>query len=57
VKTFRCGDVVPGCTGVFTGTQEQIDEAVGAHAQDVHGMTEIGPDLLSAVHAHTHRSA
>jgi len=57
MKTVRCGDVVPSCTGVFSGTQEQIDAAVGVHARDDHGMSEVGPELLDAVHAHTHASA
>ncbi|MHA3947947.1 DUF1059 domain-containing protein [Cellulomonas bogoriensis] len=49
MKTFRCGDLVPGCTQTFRGTPEEILTGVGGHARADHGMTEIGPDLVAAV--------
>jgi predicted small metal-binding protein len=52
MKRFRCGDVVPGCDAEFTGHEDEILAAVGAHAHDVHGMTEVGPELVQAVRSH-----
>jgi predicted small metal-binding protein len=49
MKRFRCGDVVPGCDAEFTGHEDEILAAVGAHARSAHGMTEVGPDLVAAV--------
>ncbi|MGA9747138.1 MAG: DUF1059 domain-containing protein [Nocardioides sp.] len=52
VKRFRCGDVVPGCERRFTGTEDEILRLVAAHARDDHGLTVVGPELVSAVRAH-----
>jgi predicted small metal-binding protein len=54
VKTFRCGDVVPGCDAAFSGTDADIEAAVADHARASHGLTEIPPELVSAVRANTH---
>ena len=51
MKTFRCGDVVPGCGSVFTGTDNEIETAVADHAASSHGLTELTPELVSAVRA------
>jgi predicted small metal-binding protein len=52
VKTFACGDVVPGCSHSFTAPDEGgIFGLVAAHAVADHGLHEITPDLVAAVHA------
>ena len=45
MKSFACGDVVPGCTRTFTGTEQQILTAVAEHAGADHGLTSV-PDAL-----------
>ncbi|MBO1750704.1 DUF1059 domain-containing protein [Actinotalea sp. BY-33] len=52
MKTFRCGDVVPGCTATFHGADDEILGAVGRHATADHGITTITPELVSAVREH-----
>lgn len=49
MKSFRCGDVVPGCTARFTGTEETILADVGSHAVRDHGLTEVSDELVAAV--------
>lgn len=49
MKRFRCGDVVPGCTATFSGTQEEILQQVAQHARDDHGITDVTPELVGAV--------
>ena len=49
LKTFRCGDVVPGCDEVFRGTEAQILALAGAHAARDHGVDPTDPALLAAV--------
>ena len=50
MKQFSCGDVVPGCKAVFSGTtEEQILSAVAAHAQRDHGMFQIPEGLVAQV--------
>ena len=49
MKKFRCGDLMPGCTAQFSGTEEDILAAVGAHAHRDHGLTEVSPELVDAV--------
>lgn len=49
MKQFSCGDVVPGCGRRFQGSEGQILSAVGAHARDEHGLTEIPASLVAAV--------
>lgn len=50
MKSFACGDVVPGCTARW---EEPSDEAVLArvadHAATVHGLVDIPDELVSAV--------
>ena len=54
-KTTRhiaCTHVVPGCG--FTAnaeTEEALIEQVVAHAKEVHGITEVTPDLAEKVKA------
>ena len=45
MKQFACGDVVPGCTRTFRGSEPEILSAVAQHAQHDHGLTSV-PDAL-----------
>jgi predicted small metal-binding protein len=49
VKNFRCGDVVPGCTRTFTGTEEDILAQVARHARVDHGLVEVSAELREQV--------
>ncbi|MEJ5915292.1 DUF1059 domain-containing protein [Pseudokineococcus sp. 1T1Z-3] len=50
MKQFACGDVVPGCRKTFSASSEdEILGAVGAHAQDDHGLAEVPPELVEQV--------
>ena len=49
LKSFRCGDVVPGCQEVFRGTVAAIIALAGAHAARDHGVDPTDPALLAAV--------
>jgi predicted small metal-binding protein len=49
VKSFRCGDVVPGCSRSFTGSQDEVLLAVRAHARADHGLDEVPASVLDAV--------
>lgn len=53
MKTFACGDVIPGCGARFTATDEGgISAQVAGHAAADHGVTDITPELVQAVRAH-----
>lgn len=49
MKKFRCGDVVPGCTRDFTGTEEHILAEVAQHARRDHGLAEVPAELVEQV--------
>ncbi len=49
MKNFRCGDVVPGCTRAFTGTEEDILTQVALHASADHGLAEVPAALVVQV--------
>lgn len=51
MKHFRCGDVVPGCSAVFTGTEGQILSEIEVHARGVHGMASVPEHLVADVRA------
>ena len=52
VKTFACGDVVPGCEARWVcSTDDEILFQVSAHAAAEHGMSEVSPELVDAVRA------
>jgi len=52
MKTFACGDVVPGCTSTFTGPDDDAVLAqVAAHAHADHGLTTVPPELVEQVRA------
>ncbi|HEV7187175.1 MAG TPA: DUF1059 domain-containing protein [Blastococcus sp.] len=50
MKTFACGDVIPGCSGRTSAADEDgIFAWVTAHAAEVHGVTDVTPELVQAV--------
>lgn len=49
-KVLRCGDLVKGCDFEARGTEEEILQKAGPHAQQAHGMS-VTPDLVAAVRA------
>jgi predicted small metal-binding protein len=52
MKQFACGSVVPGCTAVFMAEEEDdILRQVAEHARADHGITDVSPELVSAVRA------
>lgn len=52
MKRFNCGDVVPGCETTFVAADEgEILVAVGQHAHDDPGLTEVPDELVAQVRA------
>lgn len=50
MKSFTCGDVVPGCDARFVcSTDDEILFQVAQHAADAHGMTNIPANVIDAV--------
>ena len=49
MKQFACGDVVPGCSRTFRGSEDEILSAVAAHAHDDHGITDVPASLVAQV--------
>lgn len=54
MKSFACGDVVPGCDARWTvGSEDELLVGVRDHAAAVHGLPDLPPAVIAAVHAHT----
>lgn len=50
MKSFACGDVVPGCESRWVcSTEDEILALVGAHAVTAHGLNEVSAELGAAV--------
>lgn len=50
MKSFACGDVVPGCDARFVCSDEdEILVQVAAHAASAHGLPEAPPSLVAHV--------
>jgi predicted small metal-binding protein len=50
VKSFACGDVVPGCEARWVcSSEDEILVNVASHAREAHGLTQITDDLEQAV--------
>lgn len=50
--TLSCGDSMPGCSARFEeDSRELILEQVSVHAREVHGVTEVTPEMLEAIGA------
>jgi predicted small metal-binding protein len=57
MKTFACGDVIPGCGARFSAADDDaILGQVAGHAAADHGVTDITPELVQAVRSHIHRA-
>ncbi len=53
MKTFACGDVIPGCGARFSAADvDSIFAQVAGHAAADHGVTDITPELVQAVRTH-----
>jgi len=51
-KRIACGDVVPGCKMVLTApTKDELVKKVVAHAAEVHGITDVSPEVAASVNA------
>jgi predicted small metal-binding protein len=51
-KVVRCRDVGFDCDGVIRAkTEEEALAQAAAHAQEVHGLQEITPEVVAAVRA------
>jgi predicted small metal-binding protein len=52
MKSFSCGDVVPGCDASWVcDTDDDILVAVAQHAAGAHGLTSVPPELVAKVRA------
>ena len=52
MKSFACGDVVPGCDARWVcSSDEEILYRVAEHARSAHGLTEVSPELVGSVRA------
>lgn len=50
--TLSCGDAVPGCSARFEDdSRDRIMEQVVAHARNDHGVTDVTPEMRSAIDA------
>ncbi|MEC5182092.1 DUF1059 domain-containing protein [Arthrobacter sp. CG_A4] len=51
MKSFACGDVVPGCDARWVcSTDDEILVNVAAHAAAAHGLAELPASLVQSVH-------
>lgn len=51
MKSFACGDVVPGCEARWVcSSEDEILVNVAAHAAATHGLVELPPELVQSVH-------
>ena len=52
MKTFACGDVVPGCDATWVcSTEDDILARVAGHATADHGLVVVPAELVAAVRA------
>ena len=50
MKSFACGDVVPGCMATWLcSSEDELMAAVALHAHQEHGMTEIPAEVVEQV--------
>lgn len=50
MKSFACGDVVPGCDATWVcDTEDDVLHAVATHARADHGLIEVSATLAAAV--------
>jgi predicted small metal-binding protein len=49
---LSCGDAVPGCSARFEDeSRDRILEQVTVHAREDHGVTDMTPEMLTAIGA------
>ncbi|BBE23600.1 hypothetical protein MN0502_24830 [Arthrobacter sp. MN05-02] len=54
MKSFACGDVVPGCDARWVcASDDDVLASVRDHAATAHGLTDLPPGVVEAVRAHT----
>jgi predicted small metal-binding protein len=52
MKSFACGDVVPGCDARWVrSSEDELLALVAQHARDDHGIEEIPSELVAQVRA------
>lgn len=50
MKSFACGDVVPGCTASWVcSTDDEILVLVAQHASAAHGISTVTPELADTI--------
>jgi predicted small metal-binding protein len=50
MKSFACGDVVPGCNARWVcSSEDEVLAHVARHAGDVHGLAVVPVELVTAV--------
>lgn len=53
MKSFSCGDVVPGCQASWVcSTEDELMARVAEHAASAHGIESVSDELRSAVASH-----
>ena len=53
MKTFACGDIIPGCGAAFSAADDDgILVQTRRHAVEAHGAAELGTDSDPRVHPH-----
>jgi predicted small metal-binding protein len=58
MKSFACGDVVPGCTAKWLcSTEDELLAEVAAHARQDHGITEVPAELVDQIRSKIHIAA
>ena len=51
MKSFACGDVVPGCEAKWVcSTEDEILVNVAVHAASAHGLVDLPADVVQSVH-------
>lgn len=52
MKSFACGDVVPGCEARWVcSSEDEVMFEVAKHSAAVHGITTVSPSMANAVRA------
>lgn len=50
MKSFACGDVVPGCDAQWVcSSEDEILSLVAGHAATAHGLVSVPQDLMQSV--------
>lgn len=52
MKHFSCGDIVPGCGAMLSGsTEDEVMQQLAEHAKEAHGMSSMTPHMQKQVKA------